>query len=118
MDKLDKNIKKVFSTYVTKQETDLEESILERLTVERDYTVELLQSRRKIKIGMIISVILLVAYFVLTYLNILSKANYQMGILDIYSSSTFTALMIFVTYLMSIFSFRAIQSKTIIPSGA
>ena len=104
MDTTDKNIKKMFSTYTKSFDVDLEESIMEKIDVEKNHNAALSQSRKRIKKGIIINAIFLIAYFVLTYFDTLPRIKPEMKILDVYLPSIFTAMLVLIMYLLFTFS--------------
>lgn len=111
MDTTDKNIKKIFSTYTKNFDIDLEESIMDKINVEKNYNAELSQSRKRIKIGMILSTLFLMIYFVLTYFDTLPRITERMETIDVYLPTIFAALIILVMYLLSTYSLSSSKNK-------
>lgn len=105
MDTTDKNIKKAFSTYTKTFDIDLEESIMDKINVEKNYNTELSRSRKRIKTGIFISTIFLIAFFLFTYFDTLPGLNHQMNTLDIYLPTIFTGLLVLIMYFLFTFSY-------------
>lgn len=111
MDTSDKNIKKVFSTYTKSFDVDLEESIMDRIKLEKSYSAELIQSRKRIKTGMILSALFLIVYFALTYFDTLPQIDERMEMKNNYLPSIFTGFLVVIMYLLSTYSFAYSKEK-------
>ena len=111
MDSIDKNIKKIFSTYNKSFDVDLEESIMDKINVEKNYTAELSKSRKRIKIGVIISTIFLISYFGLTYLDTLPKVNRQMNMSEVYLPAICSPMLVLIMYFLFTFSYTSSKNR-------
>ncbi len=114
MDTSDKNIEKVFTTYSEQYEIDLEDLIMDKLSIEKNYNPEIFKSKRRTKIGIILSAVFLFAYFVLTYFDTLPKIDHQMNNLDVYMPTIFMGMMVLIMYLLTTLSFKPMNRQSII----
>lgn len=113
MDTMDRNIKKIFSTYTKTVDVDLEESIMDSIAIDKNFKIELQQSRKMIKIGMALSALFSIGYFILTYLDTLPQINNNMKLIDIYLPTMFAALLIIVMFFLMTYSLTSSKNKLI-----
>jgi uncharacterized membrane protein (DUF485 family) len=107
MDITDQNIKKIFSTYEEKYSVDpeLEDSVMEKISIRKNYNAILLQSKRKAKMGIVISFLFFIVYIITTYYDLLNLDNSRPHVLNTYFLSISTVLVAFVLYIELVFSF-------------
>jgi hypothetical protein len=113
MDITDQNIKKILSTYKEKYSVDpeLEDSVMGKISIQKNYNAILLQSKRKAKIGMAISVLFFIFYIITTYYDLLNMDNSRPHVLNTYFFSISTALVAFVLYIELVFSFSVWRAR-------
>ncbi len=111
MDTSDKSLKRLFSTYKESNNLDMEDSIMDRIKVEKNYSAELIRSRKRIKTGMILSALFLIGYFGLTYFDTFPRANSQMERIDAYLPAIFSALLVVIMYLLSLYGFASSKNQ-------
>ncbi|SDF12773.1 hypothetical protein SAMN05421636_11252 [Pricia antarctica] len=111
MDTTDKNIKKAFSTYTKSFDVDLEESIMDRISVQKNYGAELFRSRKRVKVGTVFSALFLIGYFLLTYFDTLPRINGQMKVIDVYLPAIFASMLIMVMYFLLNYIFTSSKNE-------
>lgn len=112
MEEIDKNISKLFVGFEENAHIDLEDSVMDKLQSQREYETLLSKARERTKIGIVISVVFLVAYFVLTGYTSLKGQKGQMELLELYLPSLNAAILIIITYLILIFGSYRSKNET------
>lgn len=111
MDTTDKNIKEAFSTYTKSFDIDLEESIMDKVNVEKNYSTEILQARKGIKKGIVSSTLFLTGYFLLTYFDTIPRITKQTEEIDVYLPAMFAALLIVIMYFLLSYGISSTRNK-------
>ncbi len=114
MDTTENNIKEAFSTYTKSFDIDLEESIMDKISAKKNYSTELLQSRKRVKTGIVLSTLFLIGYFLFTYFDTLPRITNQMDEIDVYLPAIFAAVLIMIMYFLMSYIITSSRNKLII----
>ena len=100
MNKTDKNIHKVLVDNELNYtiDSELENNIMDAIGEQKDYKTLLLKAKHKVKIGLIVSMVLLILYIVITYFELFTSNSYSQLSLKSFYPSIFTAIVVVVVY--------------------
>jgi len=101
MNKTEKNIQKLLidNNELKGIDVNLEDNIMNKINSQTDYNAVLIKTKHKAKIGIILSLMLLVVYGIVTYLELLTTSyNGQFNLTNFYPT-IFTTLVVIVVYI-------------------
>lgn len=100
MNNTEKNIKKVLTDHNELEGLDinLEDNIMAKINSQTDYKAILLKTKRKAKIGISISLVLVALYAIVTYFELLTSNKNTSTNLTNFIPALFTVLVVIVVY--------------------
>ncbi len=111
MNKTDQNIQNLLVESYKKQPVDsqIEDQIMETISTQKNYGLLLKKARQKAKIGLLVSLILLVIYFVKIYTDLTTPIRYKEPELRAFYPSIFTVIVVCAIYFEMIFGAKLLK---------
>lgn len=93
-------------------DSELENSIMDKIHTKKNHTTILKTSKRNAKIGALISIILFVVYGYVTYYQLLNSKQYTQHSLNSFYPSIFTAIVVTLVYLQMVFGITVFKKTS------